>query len=62
MSRPTTKSDLIKTANEQFEKMWKLIDTMTDDEQNATFNFGDDIKEKEAHWKRDKNMRDVLIC
>lgn len=46
MSRPTTKLDLINTANEQFEKMWKLIDAMTDDERNATFNFGDDFNKK----------------
>lgn len=61
MSRPTTKSDLVKTANEQFDKMWKLINSMTDAEQNAAFDFGDDLNKKEAHWKRDKNMRDVLV-
>lgn len=61
MARPKTKLDLIKAANEQFEKMWKLIDSMTDEEQNADFNFGDDFKQKEAHWKRDQNMRDVLV-
>jgi hypothetical protein len=61
MSRPTTKPDLIKAANEQFEKMWKLIDSMTDDEQNSTFNFGESANRKEAHWARDNNLRDVLI-
>lgn len=61
MSRPTTKPDLIKTAKEQFEKMWKLIDAMTDDEQNATFDFSHALNQKEAHWKRDKNLRDVLV-
>jgi hypothetical protein len=61
MPRPTTKPDLIKAANEQFEKMWKLIDSMTDDEQNSTFNFGDNANRKEAHWSRDNNLRDVLI-
>lgn len=61
MSRPTTKLDLLQAANEQFEKMWKLIDSMTDDEQNADFNFLDDFIKKEAHWERDKNLRDVLI-
>jgi len=61
MSRPTTKSDLIKAANEQFDKMWKLIDSMPDGAQDATFNFGEDSRKKEAHWKRDKNLRDVLI-
>ncbi|EGO62686.1 ClbS/DfsB family four-helix bundle protein [Acetonema longum] len=60
MPRPAAKPDLIKAANEQFEKMWKLIGSMTNDGQNAAFNFGDDIG-TEAHWKRDKNLRDVLV-
>ena len=36
---------------------------MTVEEQNATFNFGSEFlqKQKEAHWTRDKNLRDVLI-
>ncbi|MGH0053165.1 MAG: ClbS/DfsB family four-helix bundle protein [Sphaerochaetaceae bacterium] len=61
MGRATTKHDLVKAANDQFEKMWKLIDTMSEIEQTATFNFGDNSNKKEAHWKRDKNLRDVLI-
>jgi len=63
MSRPTTKVDLIDAANEQFDKLWKLIHSMTDDEQRAAFSFGDDFlqKQKEAHWIRDKNLRDVLV-
>ena len=61
MARPTTKIDLITAANEQFAKMWTLIDSMTQDEQLATLNFGDDFNKTEAHWERDKNLRDVLI-
>lgn len=61
MARPATKQDLIQAANGQFEKMWKCMDAMTPDEQNAQFNFGDSFKQKEAHWSRDKNLRDVLI-
>ena len=61
MSRPSTKQDLLTAANEQFSKLWQLIDSMTDDERGATFCFGEDPKEKEAHWRRDKNLRDVLI-
>jgi hypothetical protein len=36
---------------------------MTEEEQNATFDFGDDFlqKQKETHWTRDKNLRDVLV-
>jgi len=34
---------------------------MTDDEQSANFNFGDTSDKKEAHWTRDKNLRDVIV-
>ena len=61
MSRATIKKDLVIAANGQFDKMWKLIDTMSDEQQNAT--FADDMATagKEAHWSRDRNMRDVLV-
>ena len=61
MPRPLSKPDLITAANGQFAKIWHLIDSMTDDEQNATFDFGDIATKKEAHWTRDQNLRDVLI-
>lgn len=61
MPRPTTKPDLIKTANDQFEKMWNLFNAMPEDEQNATFDFADAYPGKEAHWQRDKNLRDVFV-
>ena len=51
MARATTKNDLQTAANEQFDKLWKLIDSMTNEKQNATFAFED----------RDKNVRDVLV-
>lgn len=34
---------------------------MADNERDAAFDFGDDFNKKEAHWKRDKNIRDVLV-
>jgi hypothetical protein len=61
MPRATTKADLIKAANEQIDKMYKLIETMTQQQQIATFNFDEESLGKEAHWIRDKNIRDVLI-
>ena len=60
MPRPTTKAGLLATANEQFDKMWILIDSMAEDAQTVTFDF-DENTGKEAHWARDKNLRDVLI-
>ena len=63
MARATTKTDLTNAANEQYEKLWKLIDSMTEEEQNAPFAFGDDFlqKQKETQWTRDKNLQDVLV-
>lgn len=60
MPRPATKPDLIKAADEQFNKLWALIDSMPD-AQNAVLDFSGDPKRKEAHWNRDKNMRDVFV-
>lgn len=61
MARAASKSDLLTAASEQFSKLWALIGTMTEEEQGAAFNFGDDFVQKEAHWARDKNLRDVLV-
>lgn len=51
MARPTNKQDLITAANSQFDKLWKLIDSMPEEKRLGTFSFED----------RDKNLRDVLI-
>ena len=59
MPRATTKAELIESANNQWDKMWKLIGSLSD-AKGAILDFGDDAKLKEAHWKRDKNLRDVL--
>lgn len=61
MARPTTKPELIEAANAQFNKMWALIDAMSEEERAAPFHFGSNFNGKEAHWKRDKNLRDVLV-
>ena len=61
MARATTKTDLVTSANEQFEKMWKLIDSMSDEQQNATFGKEMATAGKETHWSRDKNLRDILV-
>lgn len=42
---------MIVAANDQFEKLWKLIDSMPEEKQRAAFSFED----------RDKNLRDVLV-
>lgn len=60
MARATTKADLIASANGQFGKLWELVETMSEEQQNATFAPEMATKGKEAHWGRDKNLRDVL--
>ncbi|AMC93241.1 hypothetical protein AOC36_04415 [Erysipelothrix larvae] len=59
MARPTTKQDLIQTANETYFKLIQMIDTMHEDLLNKPFSFSVE-KEKGAHWARDKNVRDVI--
>ena len=61
MPRAATKADLLVSATEQFEKMWALIDSIAENNPETSFNFGDNFAKKEAHWDRDKNLRDVLI-
>lgn len=58
MGRPTSKSELISAATANYEQMNELITTLTERELATPFEFDD--KKKEAHWKRDKNLRDVL--
>lgn len=61
MARPQTKKDLIEAANLNYEKLLKLMDSMTETELSTEFDFSSDTKKKEAHWRRDKNLRDILI-
>ena len=61
MARPKTKEEMIAAAESNFEKLWTFIDSMSEESLNTEFDFSDDATKKEAHWKRDKNLRDVLI-
>jgi len=61
MGRPTTKADLLTAAATNYEKLNVLILGLTEKELKVPFDFSDDVKKKEAHWKRDRNLRDVLI-
>jgi hypothetical protein len=51
MPRPTTKQELLLAGNAQFAKLWELINSMTEEQQNTAFSFED----------RDRNIRDVLV-
>lgn len=61
MTRPKNKEDLLKSAKERFDKLWQVIDAMSENALHTEFDFSSDMKKEEAHWSRDKNLRDVLI-
>ena len=61
MGRPTTKQDLLEAENTNYEELMTFISSMTQKELETPFNFEGQPSKKEAHWKRDKNLRDVLI-
>lgn len=59
MGRPASKSDLLSAAADNYEQLKAIISSLSEKELLILFAF--DEKKKEAHWKRDKNLRDVLI-
>ncbi|EID71006.1 PF08020 family protein [Streptococcus pseudopneumoniae SK674] len=61
MPRPKTKEELVLASKENYEKLNLFISQLSEDELQTPFDFSRDPKKKEAHWKRDKNLRDVLI-
>ena len=61
MPRPRTKEDLMIAEKENYDKLNVLIAKLSDEELNTPLDFSSDEKKKEAHWKRDKNLRDILI-
>ena len=61
MARPTTKEALVELSKTNFEKLWKMIETMPEEVLNTPFDFTNDLNKKEAHWRRDKNLRDILV-
>ena len=61
MSRARNKDDLMKSAEENYGKLMDLIANMSENQMNTPFDFSGDASKKEAHWGRDKNVRDVLV-
>ncbi|WP_124066356.1 ClbS/DfsB family four-helix bundle protein [Clostridium sp. E02] len=61
MGRATTKTDMITAAISNYEKLNMLISELTEKELSTSFDFTANDKKKEAHWGRDKNLRDILI-
>ena len=52
MARATTKADLTASANGQFDKMWKLIDSMSEEQQKAAFAEEMATAGKETHLEQ----------
>ena len=61
MAKPTTKAELIEAATTNYENLLEMIANRTEEEKSREYDFSDDDKKKEAHWKRDRNLRDVLM-
>lgn len=61
MSRPQSKAELLAAAENNYQKLQALIASLTTEELETPFSFSADEKKKEAHWSRDKNLRDILI-
>lgn len=61
MARPTTKAELIQAAAEKYEELNTLISSLTERELDTVFDFTKMKSKTQAHWGRDKNLRDVLI-
>ena len=57
MARAKTKEELLGASSAQFDKLWSLIDGLSKEEQLGTI----ELEGKEAHWQRDKNIRDILV-
>ncbi len=61
MPRATSKAELLQNAQTQFQNLMQLIDSLSDKALATPFDFSADPKKKEAHWSRDRNVRDIYI-
>ncbi|QIL46851.1 ClbS/DfsB family four-helix bundle protein [Vagococcus coleopterorum] len=63
MARPKTKTELLLTSQDTFDKLLLLLSSFTNEELIAPFTFSDEFLEKQKgeHWLRDQNKRDMLI-
>lgn len=63
MTRPTNKKEIIYQSDFQFKTLESAINSLSKEEREKSFLFSKEFlsKKKEEHWKRDKNLRDVLM-
>ncbi|MDY0277854.1 MAG: ClbS/DfsB family four-helix bundle protein [Acholeplasma sp.] len=60
MARATSKIDLINSAQDKYKKLIELMESGSQQDMEKDFQFSIEGK-KEAHWARDKNVRDIII-
>ncbi|MDR2974341.1 MAG: ClbS/DfsB family four-helix bundle protein [Propionibacteriaceae bacterium] len=60
MARATSKAELLTAADQQWVRLWTLIDSIPGGAASVEFDF-DGLTLPGAHWSRDKNMRDVMV-
>jgi hypothetical protein len=60
MARPTTKAGLLDGAASGWDKLWAVIARLPDPGA-VRLDFGGDPALTEAHWRRDQNLRDVVV-
>lgn len=61
MPRPTNKDDLLKLSQENFDKLMKCADSMSEKARITPFDFSGEKSKTQAHWKRDKDVKDVFV-
>ena len=61
MPRAKNKEEMIVMAEQKFAELKELVNSLTARELDSEFDFSDDKSKTESHWRRDKNLRDVLV-
>lgn len=61
MARPTTRAELLAAAAARYTALTSLIDEMSDAERVGELRYPPTPARPEAHWARDRNLRDVLV-
>ena len=61
MARPQSKNDLLQESQKNWDKLWELLEKIDSEGITTTLDFSDEPKRTQAHWARDKDVKDVLI-
>lgn len=61
MARPATRDELLAAAAEGYRALTNLIAEMPPEQREDPLSYGPGFSKPEAHWQRDRNLRDVLV-